>query len=164
MPVRLGDQQCFTIRRDRHPIREREPVGNFPQRSVRSNTRQRPAVHIGISACIHDDLVPEPRRNRVQITQLLHKRSIHLAPQKQSLRPGNNQHPSIREPVEAEGKRRRNLHHRLTPSIGVDGDNLLRASQFASQSRPSCQRGDSPIASPWSATRGVGIASGRHIA
>ena len=123
----FGDDQNPIVRRDRHAIRKRDAVGDLANRTGRGHERDDAgtAVDVGIAAPVDDDFVPELIRNISKIN-VRDERSIVLASDDSTLPSGDDQEPSVRKPIDAEGQLEGRAHDHLRSALRVDGQNLLR--------------------------------------
>jgi hypothetical protein len=127
--VRLGNDQRPTVRGDRHPVREREAVGDQTdmtfrrddydeaRRELAAGKVETDVVDMGVTPIVHHDVVPRLSRDLRKVG-MRDQRPVGLTAQQPSLRRGHDQQPPVGEEVDTHRKRR-NGHDHLVAAIGA---------------------------------------------
>ena len=153
-PQRYRDDQGRVVVGYCHPVREGNLPGDLTHDPVRSDCGDKARRHalVGVevvaavdvdgAAAVHDNLV-QPAGQAAHIG-VVDQRSVRLPPQQPLFRAGYHQQLTVGQPIDGEREGGRHLCHHLALPLQIERENL-RAPQFDSHTRPSCQRADSPM-------------------
>ena len=121
--VGLADDQGLVVAGHRHAVGEGEPIGDLPGRPVRCDQHhaarrvrlaghqvEAAAVHVGVAAAVDDELVAGRRVRALTEIGVHLERAVGLVAQQSSRARIDDEHSSVRQPVDTERERGAAVH------------------------------------------------------